>query len=73
MGWWAPVWCGMSVHCVLKHLLLDYMARGAYFLDSALVGGALYHGLMRTPPSSGDQPSLSVADHEGYRAGYLRA
>jgi hypothetical protein len=23
MGWWAPVCCGMSVHCVLQYLLLD--------------------------------------------------
>ena len=25
MGWWAPVCCGISVHCVLEYLLLDDM------------------------------------------------
>jgi hypothetical protein len=27
MGWWALVCCGVSVHCVLEYLLLDYMGR----------------------------------------------
>jgi hypothetical protein len=58
VGWWAPVCCGMSVHCVLKYLLLDYVGWWAPVCEmsqSILLshcGSRCVSSLWLAPPSS---------------------
>ena len=49
MWWWAPVCCGMSVHCVLDYLLLGSWGVLSSSQTLALVGGALDGGSRASP------------------------
>jgi hypothetical protein len=74
MGWWAPVCCGMSVHCVLRYLYWDpsFLPKLSSHIGvrvhtwSASNSSALtpYCDTSATPLNSVDQPYICVFCHQ---------